>query len=237
MRAIAEPVRQAGARLKLPLEGLTQGQRLRWYTESAPRVHQQQITADIAADSDVDELVTLYVGFLGDSAIARTVPELLASDRTPLQRPGLYSWWIDAAGAEELAQALGHPIGAGLIYAGQAGATRWPSGRRSTNTLWGRLVGMHLGRKHEFSTLRRTLAAPIQPRDGSGKVDEAALTSWMSEHLRVIAAPIADPDVLGDVEHQVLQRLDPPLNLKGMPQSLARTELKRARQPLSRKRS
>lgn len=234
--AIAEPVHQAGARLMLPLEGLSQGQRLHWYAARTPNVPQQRNVADVeidaSADVDVDELVTHYLYALRDSSSARTVPDLLASDRTPLQQAGLYSWWVDAAGAEELTQALGHPIGAGLIYAGQAGATRWPSGRRSANTLWGRLVGMHLGRKHEFSTFRRTLAALLKPRGGSGDVDEAALTSWMGEHLCVIAAPSSDPDVLGKVEHEVLQRLDPPLNLDGMPATLVRTELKRARRGL-----
>jgi hypothetical protein len=36
-------------------------------------------------------------------------------------------------------------IEAGLIYAGLAGATRWPSGKRSTNTLWSRLQGCTSG--------------------------------------------------------------------------------------------
>jgi hypothetical protein len=42
-----------------------------------------------------------------------------------------------------------------LLVAG----SRWPSGKSSTSTLWGRLTGMHLADRAEFSTFRRTFAA------------------------------------------------------------------------------
>ncbi|GAA2471419.1 hypothetical protein GCM10009858_05970 [Terrabacter carboxydivorans] len=243
--ALAGPLEQAGARMELPLEGLSHGQRLHWYAVSPRHEQEQRVeggssrpSAAPDASASVDDLVEGFIHVLGDPESAVTVPQLLASDRGPLQRPGLYSWWVDAEGAHDLSRALdGQRVGAGLIYAGQAGATRWPSGRRSSNTLWGRVVGMHLGKKHEFSTFRRTLAALLAPGDPSGPVDETALTSWMTVHLRVVASPIGDPDVLGVVEHAVLQRLDPPLNLKGMSTSPVREELKRARQPLGRHRS
>lgn len=63
---------------------------------------------------------------------------------TGLDRCGLYSWWVDPAGAQHLSTGLGHEIAAGLIYAGQAGATKWPSGRRSTATLASRIGGNHI---------------------------------------------------------------------------------------------
>ncbi len=74
-----------------------------------------------------------------------------------LLAPGLYSWWVDDQGAADLSGGHGYPVPGGLIYAGQAGATRWPSGKRSQNTLWGRITGMHLG------WCRRVLYFPADP--------------------------------------------------------------------------
>jgi hypothetical protein len=59
----------------------------------------------------------------------------ILTERADLRVPGLYSWWVDAAGAADLSRGLQLPVHAGLIYAGLAGATRWPSGNHSTNTL------------------------------------------------------------------------------------------------------
>ncbi len=52
-----------------------------------------------------------------------------------LDRPGLYSWWVDAQGAEMLSRGLGHAVVPGRIYAGLTGATKWPSGKTVKNTL------------------------------------------------------------------------------------------------------
>ncbi|MDC5696830.1 hypothetical protein OO014_06130 [Intrasporangium calvum] len=239
IKAIEAPLRAAGAVIHAPLAGLSLGERLQWYAaELVP--DGRSISALRGSDlqrSDVESLVDQLAAFLGDESNAWTVPQLLASDRKPLQRPGLYSWWVDDHGAGDLTLTLGQPVAPGLIYAGQAGATRWPSGRRSSNTLWVRLAGMHLGKKHEFSTFRRTLASLLGPTDSAGKVDERALTAWMTERLRVIPAPVDDADILGAVEHGVLQLLDPPLNLKGMGASAVRERLKQSRHPLRGKRA
>jgi len=152
-------------------------------------------------------------------------------DRFALAHPGLYSWWSDAAGAADLARGLGHPLAPGLIYAGQAGATRWPSGKPSINTLRGRLAGMHLGGRANLSTFRLTLAA-ILSAGWDGVLDEDRLTAWMEAHLAVIPVPIADADTLGVVEEAVLARLDPPLNLQHMPKTPLRRELSRLRKAL-----
>ncbi len=125
------------------------------------------------------------------------------------------SWWVDAAGAADLSRGLGLAVPAGLIYAGLAGATRWPSGKRSTNTLWLRIAGMHLGGNHEFSTFRRTLGAVLANATGSDSIDENGLTAWMHDHLKVVAVPCVDADTLGSLEEAVLTALDPPLNLQG----------------------
>jgi hypothetical protein len=84
----------------------------------------------------------------------RTSCGLSADQQPALERSGRV---VDLAGAGDLSAGLGLPLEPGLIYAGLAGATRWPSGRRSTNTLWSRVAGMHLGGRHEFCTFRRSL--------------------------------------------------------------------------------
>lgn len=91
-------------------------------------------------------------------------------------------------------------VAAGLIYAGQAGATRWPSGKRPGSTLWSRITGMHLAVAAEFSTFRRTLAAILNPLLAMSGEDDPQLSAWMSAHLRVIAVPVPDPDQLGRIE-------------------------------------
>ena len=147
-------------------------------------------------------------------------------------QPGLYSWWVDQSGAEELSRGLGLPVACGLIYAGLAGATRWPSGKRSNNTLWLRVTTMHLGGNHEFSTLRRTLGAILAKAKGVGHIDEQALTEWMNEHLRVVTMPYGDGDALGRIERSVLDELDPPLNLQGMEPTPVRRRLKELRRAI-----
>jgi len=132
-----------------------------------------------------------------------------------LQSPGLYSWWVDDSGSADLSAGLNVAVPAGLIYAGQAGATRWPSGKRSGNNLWSRIVGMHLGGSAEFSTFRRSLAAILGSVLGLVTEDDPRLSAWIEAHLRVIAVRVPDADRLGEIESVVLDALDPPLNLLG----------------------
>ena len=137
--------------------------------------------------------------------------------------PGLYSWWVDDPGAADLSRGLGHPVQGGLIYAGQAGATRVASGQRTQGTLWGRITGMHLAA--EFSTFRRTLAAILGPVLGLDTEDDPKLSAWISTHLGVNAVPVPDPDRLAKAETAVLDLLDPPLNLQGRPPTAIRARL------------
>jgi hypothetical protein len=157
----------------------------------------------------------------------------LAVGADGLRVPGLYSWWVDEAGAGDLAAGLGHRVESGLVYAGLAGATRWPSGQKSKNTLWTRITGMHLGGNHEMSTLRRTFGSILAEGRGWPRIDEDALTRWMGEHLRVVLVPYAGADGLGQMEKDVLERLDPPLNLMGMPKTELRAALTRLRSTYS----
>ncbi|MFZ0377041.1 MAG: hypothetical protein WCD11_18405 [Solirubrobacteraceae bacterium] len=57
-----------------------------------------------------------------------TAPKLIGARGWPpassgLNMPGLYAWWVDAAGAVDVSEGLAGEVAAGLIYAGQAGAT------------------------------------------------------------------------------------------------------------------
>lgn len=156
-------------------------------------------------------------------------PEFESTGGTGLRHPGMYSWWVDPAGAATLSAGLGFGIDPGLIYAGLAGATHSRSGKESSNTLWGRIHGMHLGGRHEFSTFRRSLGSTLANELLWPSTNEAALTAWMYEHLRVVAVPVADADTLDDVETMVLTELDPPLNLMKMPKTPLRKRLSELR--------
>ncbi|WP_422656613.1 DUF6884 domain-containing protein [Nocardioides sp.] len=226
--AIRDLLAAQGAEVREPLQGLSMGRRLAWYGKDE-------------ADSDpptppppapeVDELVTL----LGTDRSALTPAEFLATGGAGLRHPGLYSWWVDEAGAVDLSDGLGEPVEPGLIYAGLAGATRRRSGRKSTNTLWGRIEGMHLGGRHEFSTFRLSLGSVIANARGDAEIDEGALTAWMHDHLRLRTVVVEDADALDALETEVLAKLDPPLNLNEMRLSTARTRLSALRRRFNQK--
>lgn len=159
-----------------------------------------------------------------------------------LDRPGLYSWWVDQGGAADLASGTGHLIQRGRIYAGQAGATKWPSGTRSGATLCSRIDGFHLGGNIYGSTLRFTLASCLVTKlglrpAGDKKLDsesEDVLTQWMRSHLDLAVHAFSDRDRLGDLEKRVLGQLDPPLCLSHVPRTPLR-ETVRAMRKLLRK--
>jgi hypothetical protein len=220
---LREPLRRSGALVTEPLAELTQGRRLAWYGQGRDN-HPSR------GDTDADDSIPHLLEALRSQSQALAVDRL--RHQTGLRRPGLYAWWVDEEGAADLSDGLGHVVPPGLIYAGLAGATRWPSGRRSTNTLHGRLVGMHLGKRSHLSTFRLSLAAILSPLAEWEGIDEPALTGWMTGHLRVVAVPYADADGLGRVESALLAQLDPPLNLRGMPPTRLRQRLSTLRREL-----
>lgn len=220
--ALRATLEQAGAVVVDPVDAHSMGETLAWY-DRAPSGRSTHPT-DAPEEADVDALVAT----LRDETAALTPTELRTVPRATLAAPGLYSWWVDDDGAADLARGLGLPLEPGLIYAGQAGATRRLSGRRSTNTLAGRLLGMHLGGRADLSTFRLTLGAILWPQWG-GDVGEPRLTAWMERHLRVVAVPFHGGDTLDAVETAVLHRLDPPLNLAKMARTPLRDELTRLR--------
>ena len=224
--AIAGPLSRRGAVLDRPLEGLRQGEQLAWFNTQARERAEHVPEADpITANVDTPAAVA---EFLGADANAIPAARFLAAGRAAFAAPGMYSWWVDADGASELTGQLGHTIEPGLIYAGQAGATRRLSGKPSTNTLWGRLAGMHLGGRVNLSTFRLTLAAILQP-PVAGALDEAAVTEWMKSHLSIAALPMSGGDAIDEIETAVLAILNPPLNIAKRPSTPLRAALSKRR--------
>jgi hypothetical protein len=173
-------------------------------------------------------------------------PRLVAAGEWPadlggLDLAGLYSWWVDRGGAGDLAKGLGDHLPAGRIYAGQAGATKWPSGARGSATLASRVGGNHLRGKVRNSTFRLTLAAAlVEPLDleliGSKKLSPASercLSGWIEDHLEVAVHPFGDRDSLADLENRVLAEVNPPLNLSGRGSTPLRNALSRKREAIT----
>lgn len=223
--AIREDLRSGGATVVEPLAGLALGPRLAWYGDHPIT------TSSPMPLPDVDDLIARLLR----AGEAISPEEFLATGAALFRSPGLYSWCVDATGAADLTTGLRHPVDPGLIYAGLAGATR-SGGRKSKNTLWGRIKTMHLGGRHEFSTFRLSLGSVLAASRGGQEIDEPGLTAWMHEHLRLIVVPVNDADTLGDVETEVLQQLDLPLNLDKVARNPLRIELSALRKKYGRKR-
>ncbi len=252
LAAIRVALQQRGAMIVEPLQGLPMGKRMQWYgkttsasdqalisdhalvkevvptlmTKPLQKVDEHNLRAQSSLGSEISSPdVTSLIAALRNEDQAISPTAFREAGRRGLNTPGLYSWWVDTEGAKVLSSGLGFFVNPGLIYAGLAGATHWPSGKRSSNTLWLRIATMHLGSKHEFSTFRRTLGAILVHAEGKSEIDENLLTSWMEMHLKVIAIPYEDADSLGRVEDEVLDALDPPLNIKGRPKTALRMRL------------
>ncbi len=229
VEAVRGPLERASAVVHDPVDARSMGETLAWYDAEPVETGANNDQLKPSAHGPETDTVAEAVRFLNDSDRALLVPELLRDGRSALERPGLYAWWVDEAGARDLSIGLGLAVPAGIAYAGQAGATRRPSGRRSTNTLWGRLAKMHARGRADFSTFRRTLAAVLREPLGLADEDDPRLDDWIHAHLRVVALPVHDPDALAELEHDVLEELDPPLNLRGMPPSPVRAKLSQLR--------
>jgi len=159
-----------------------------------------------------------------------------------LDGPGLHSWWVDKDGAAQLSRGLGLTLPPGRVYLGQAGATRWPAGKPVTTTLAEQIAATHLGGRVRRSDLRFSLAAAllreltlqVQAAMLVTPASEAALSAWMKRHLAVAVHPVADAGILESLERRLLIRLDPPLDLLGMPPSPVRARLTELRRLISR---
>ena len=247
---LRDALRKAGARVEIPTEHLRQGEQLAFYGSAG-----QEASVAALAVSSGDE----------GSGASPNAPQWLERDAwtalddldvsptlvpacdwpvgvTCLDRPGLYAWWVDEAGAADLSRGLGLTVDPGRIYAGLAGATWWPSGKTTDHTLGRRIGQMHLGGKVRMSTFRWTLASllfdQLEMRAQASMLitpaSEQALTEWMCEQLSVAVHPHDDRDTLAGLEHAVLERLDPPFNLRHMQPTPVRRRLSELRRRISR---
>ena len=232
-RAIEPGIHARGGRLQAPLRSVPLGSQPAWYESrlatsgQPPGVRRQRSTT-----GQLRSAMRALDGAPHRIA-ARDWPDGLEN----LDRPGLYSWWVDEQGAADLSKGLGQLVVPGRIYAGQTGATKWPSGNAGQATLASRIGADHLRGGIRGSTFRLTLAAClVEPlaliRIARRRLDspsEHRLSAWMCDHLEIAVLPLADRDRLGDLEHHVLLKLDPPLNLDGMSMNPLRSELSRRR--------
>jgi hypothetical protein len=226
---------QRGGRVDTPLAGLTLGAQLAWYQAQAATDTSSSAETSRRRASTSEELQLALVAL--DGAPFRIAARDWPAQLHDVAQAGLYSWWVDEGGASDLSRGLGHRVRTGRIYAGQTGATKWPSGQRGKATLTSRIGGNHLRGQINGSTFRLTLASILADRLGlergiSGRLDrvqEQRLSTWMCDHLQVAVHPFVERDALGDLEHLVLNTLDPPLNLDGRPPTPLRTTLTRLR--------
>ena len=170
-----------------------------------------------------------------NSEAAATFP----ADRAATEYPGLYSWWADDETLSMLYTLFGVRMSS-LIYAGQAGATSTRSRRTRAATLRSRICTNHLNGNVGSSTFRKTLTAVLlEPlalqllrAECLDKASNEAVSAWMRVHLRIVTAPYNDRDQLAEVEHALLERIDPPLSLMGMPLTPVRAMLSALRRRL-----
>jgi hypothetical protein len=163
-------------------------------------------------EEGIDELVAA----LADSTRAES-PQAYPTALRTAANPGLYSWWGDDHARRTLATGLGVDSVPPLLYAGQADATKWPSGKRSNATLRTRIGQQHIRGNSRSSTFRLTISSvllaelDLQPAS-SGRLAEASnrvVSDWIANHLRIATVPFPDRDRLGVVEAVVVARLEP----------------------------
>ena len=189
-----------------------------------------------------DSEVEVLVAALANSSRAEA-PARFPVDARAAVYPGLYPWWGDDDGRTVLASALAVDALPPLLYAGQAGATKWPSGKRSNATLRSRIRQQHIRGNARSSTFRLTLSTillvelGLTPASGGRLTPDSnrVVSEWIAAHLRVAIVPFPDRDRLGVVEGAVLGRLDPPLNLDHCASSVIRARLTELRRTLPRR--
>ena len=155
---------------------------------------------------------------LGDlTATPTSLEEAIGPGGLPPE-PGLYAWWT-VPGSIPRVPRCPHPSvpDLDLFYVGIS-----PSSARSSQNLRKRVAGNHIKGNTGGSTFRLTLASLLFETKGWNPVmtdrpvltkeDNASLTAWQHEYLRLTWAVHSEPWV---IEHDVIAHLKPPLNLSG----------------------
>ncbi|MCW2748677.1 MAG: hypothetical protein JWP10_1819 [Nocardioidaceae bacterium] len=159
--------------------------------------------------NDISDVIADVTSLLGNKLAPVPVRSL---GKLP-KKPGLYSWWVDEAGAQALSDGLGHKVSPGLIYAGQAGGTHWPSGTASSQTLRSRVGQQHLAGSVHDSVFRLSIASILRRPLRLRSTEDPRITEWMQDHLSVVVCAVDDVDNLNRIKLGMLDQLDPPLNL------------------------
>ncbi len=151
------------------------------------------------------------------TAIPKSLDEATGANGLP-REPGLYAWWTVPGSIPDVPRSP-HPTvpDLDLFYVGIS-----PSNAKSSQNLRKRVAGNHIKGNTGGSTFRLTLASLLFEAKGWQPVitdrplltpeDNKALTAWQHEHLRLTWATHPEPWV---IEHDVIARLQPPLNLAG----------------------
>jgi hypothetical protein len=248
---LVEGLQKRGATVEQPLAGLSLGQQLAFYAAGGlaqpdpPAAKEIEVATPLVAVSSAPLWEERDAwGAIADLDEHPTLVRACdwPADLTGLDHPGLYAWWVDDEGAANLESGLGMELASRRIYAGQAGATRWPSGTPTSNTLGKRIGQMHLGGKVRMSTFRWTLAAilfvrlDVQVRASMviAPSSEEALSEWMGRHLSVAVHVHDDRGSLEGLEEQLLELFDPPFNLRHMQPTPLRQRLTELRRRISR---
>ncbi len=224
VQPIIAGLERLGAVVERPLQGLTSGRWQGWYDAHNSVGSPVEAPGDPLFSGDPAQVIAT----LADATKSYSPRELAALERLELDGSGLYSWFVDDDGAEALTKGLGHLVEPGLVYIGQTGATRWPSGLPSDATLLSRIKSQHLRGRRSGSTLRRTFGSVLDVAFARPVLREE-LSQWMADRLRVVPLLIEDADSLGDLERRVVQSLEPPLNLDHVGLTPVRSALKRLR--------
>lgn len=161
--------------------------------------------------SDVDRVVAHL------TSVPRSLDEVAGPEGIPAQ-PGLYAWWTRRGSIPEVPRGP-HSTEPqlDLFYVGIS-----PSRATSSATLRSRVTDNHMRGNTGGSTFRLTLASLLFEEEGwqpvmAGrplltKEDNNTLSQWQRDHLRLTWATHSEP---WTIEHDVIARLAPPLNLAG----------------------
>ena len=191
------------------------------------------IVTGIEPDEHLREINAMVVWLLEPRNAEPCATFPIDADRA--SRPGVYAWHGDGTASELVRRSLGasaHPL-----FVGQAGAVSARASRVSGATLKSGIVRHHLHGTIRASTFRRSLAALLWDEldlrcDGPRTLDtgsNARLTRWMSAHLSVATVPVDDRSRIGRIESDLVDVLDPALNLVNVANTPARKRLRALR--------
>jgi hypothetical protein len=127
--ALRPALNALGAVVVDPVQAGSFGETLSWYDRQQPASARPTGPADSGTTSsspagqqasapDLDRLADQFAAQLSDPAVAMSVPQLLARGSGGLNTSGLYSWWVDDAGSDDLSLGLAVTVHTGLIYLG-----------------------------------------------------------------------------------------------------------------------